>query len=253
MPTSLSWLRTEIQQRMLDKLAPIKLNPKRILLEPDFDGLNRNAFAKRFDCNDIDILIDSQSNEPLGSSLSWKRFIRNLVPRSGRVLEQDLLGNASYDLILSNLRLQNFTNPSAWLAKSHERLSAGGLVSFSYLGPDTGKEIRAADSGTHYLQNLPGAQDMHDIGDALVQNRFSDPVMDMEYLFLEYETERALYEDVRALKLIAPDTPFPEFRAPAPLKITLEIVYGHAWVLAKNLSVGDGKNAYIRLDAIKRK
>jgi malonyl-CoA O-methyltransferase len=35
--------------------------------------------------------------------------------------------------------------------------------------------------------------------------------------------------------------------------MTLEIVYGHAWVLGKNLSKSDGKTAYIRPDAIKRK
>ncbi|NCZ84954.1 MAG: methyltransferase type 11, partial [Burkholderiaceae bacterium] len=47
MTTSLSWLRAEIQERILNKLEPIKLSPKRILLEPDFSGLNRRAFIRR--------------------------------------------------------------------------------------------------------------------------------------------------------------------------------------------------------------
>jgi malonyl-CoA O-methyltransferase len=94
---------------------------------------------------------------------------------------------------------------------------------------------------------------MHDIGDALVQNRYSDPVMDMEYLYLQYETEQALYEDGLALGLISPDAQLDRLHAPSPLKLTLEIVYGHAWVLAKNRSSGDSKTAYIRADAIKRK
>jgi malonyl-CoA O-methyltransferase len=94
---------------------------------------------------------------------------------------------------------------------------------------------------------------MHDIGDALVQNRYSDPVMDMEYLYLEYETEQALYKDGLALGLISPDAQLDRLHAPSPLKLTLEIVYGHAWALVKNRSSGDSKTAYIRADAIKRK
>jgi malonyl-CoA O-methyltransferase len=77
--------------------------------------------------------------------------------------------------------------------------------------------------------------------------------MDMEYLYLEYQTEQALYMDGLALGLISPDAQPDELRAPSPLKLTLEIVYGHAWVLAKNRGSGDSKTAYIRVDAIKRK
>ncbi|NCX26895.1 MAG: methyltransferase type 11, partial [Burkholderiaceae bacterium] len=60
MTTSLSWLRAEIQERILNKLEPIKLSPKRILLEPDFSGLNRRAFIKRFPRAQIDSIADSQ-------------------------------------------------------------------------------------------------------------------------------------------------------------------------------------------------
>lgn len=253
MSTSLSWLRAEVQQRMLDKLEPIKLMPKQILIEPDFSGLNRSAFAKRFPGARIDTILDPQLRVSSRLGLKLKRLLGNAISSSGRVLDGNLLNRASYDLMISNLCLQNLKHPNAWLANAQERLTEGALISFSYLGPDTGKEIREVGQDKGVIQDLPGALDMHDIGDALVQNRYSDPVMDMEYLFLEYETEQALFHDGLALGLIAPDTPMDWFRAPNPLKLTLEIVYGHAWVLAKNLSTGNGKTTYIRVDAIKRK
>lgn len=253
MTTSLSWLRAEIQERMLDKLAPIKLSPKQILLEPDFSGLNRRAFIKRFPGVQIDTILDPQIYRTIPLRIKLQQTLGRVLPNSGQLLDQGIPADASYDLILSNLSLQSRRNPEAWLANCHQHLTEGGLISFAYLGPDTGKELRNANLEGGYLQALPGALDMHDIGDALVQNRYSDPVMDMEYLYLQYETEQALYEDGLALGLISAGTQFHQFKVPAALKLTLEIVYGHAWVLAKNLSTGDGKSAYIRVDAIKRK
>lgn len=253
MTTSLSWLRAEIQERMLDKLAPIKLSPKKILLEPDFSGLNRRAFTKRFPSAQIDAILDPQIQGTIPFGIKLKQMLGLTLLNSGRLLDRGIPANASYDLIISNLCLQNFSNPSAWMANCHQHLTEGGLISFAYLGPDTGKELRDANPEGGQIQTLPGALDMHDIGDALVQNRYSDPVMDMEYLYLEYETEQALYEDALALGLISTGMQFPQLRVPDPLKLTLEIVYGHAWVLAKNLTTGDGKSAYIRVDAIKRK
>ena len=253
MTTSLSWLRAEIQERMLDKLSPIKLSPKHILLEPDFSGLNRRAFIRRFPGAQIDTILDPQIRGTIPLGVKLKQALGRALPNSGRLLDREVPADAAYDLILSNLCLQNLSSPSAWLASSHEHLTEGGLISFAYLGPDTGKELRDANPQSDQVKTLPGALDMHDIGDALVQNRYSDPVMDMEYLYLEYETGQALYEDGLALGLISAGTQVHQLRVPNPLKITLEIVYGHAWVLAKNLSTGDGKSAYIRVDAIKRK
>ncbi|MBM3349329.1 MAG: methyltransferase type 11, partial [Betaproteobacteria bacterium] len=181
MTTSLSWLRAEIQRRMLDKLEPIKLSPKQILLEPDFSGLNRRAFIKRFPGAQIDIIADSQIQGATPFRIKLQQALSRTFLSSCRLLTQGIPADASYDLILSNLSLQSRSNPGAWLANCHQHLTEGGLISFAYLGPDTGKELRNANSEGGHLQALPGALDMHDIGDALVQNRYSDPVMDMEY------------------------------------------------------------------------
>jgi malonyl-CoA O-methyltransferase len=251
MSSSLSWLRTEIQQRMLDKLAPIKLIPKRILIEPDFEELNYSGFAKRFSQALIDTLDHGHQVSSRSLIYYFNRLRKRFILGSGTIYEQSVPEDAQFDLIVSNLYLQNLSNLDEWFQKIHHHTKQGGLICFSYLGPDTGKELKKVTR--EYLRSLPGALDMHDIGDALVKNRFSDPVMDMEYLHLEYESDQAMFRDGQALGLINSQALFSEFEAPSDKKITLEIVYGHAWVLSKNLSSGDPKTAYIRPDAIKRK
>ncbi len=251
MSSSLSWLRTEIQQRMLDKLAPIKLIPKRILIEPNFEELNYSGFKKRFPHARIDTLNHGHQVSSRLLISHFNRLRKRFTSGPGVVFEQSIPQDTQFDLIVSNLQLQNLSNLDEWFQKIHHHTKQGGLICFSYLGPDTGKELKKVSN--KYLRTLPGALDMHDIGDTLVKNRFSDPVMDMEYLYLEYESDQAMFQDGQALGLIDSQAIFTEFEPPSDKKITLEIVYGHAWVLSKNLSSGDPKTAYIRPDAIKRK
>ena len=142
MTTSLSWLRAEIQERILDKLEPIKLLPKRILLEPDFSGLRRRVLMKRFPGAQIDVILDPQIRGTIPFGIKLKQALSRTLLNSGRLLDRGIPANASYDLILSNLCLQNLSNPSVWMASCYQHLTEGGLISFAYLGPDTGKELR---------------------------------------------------------------------------------------------------------------
>ena len=91
------------------------------------------------------------------------------------------------------------------------------------------------------------------MGDALMGERFSDPVMDMEYLHLDYETDALLLVDAGALKLLQePIVEMPK-KGVLPQKITLEVVYGHAWVIGKHLAKAQDKVAYIDINQIGRK
>lgn len=251
MPTSLSWLQAEIYQRMLDKLEPIKLKPNVILIEPDFPSLALVQFAKRFPNARIDTLADQHLSPSQLLQLKLRRVWRSFL-RQGRLLPQAPEGPDQYGLIVSALELSQLAKPEAWLLRAHQLITEGGLLCFSYLGPDTGKELKSLGlTAADCPIALPGALDMHDIGDALVQNGFSDPVMDMEYLYLEYESDATLISDALAIGLLG--TNVGGLQGAKIKKLTLEIVYGHAWVLGKNLTQSDGQLAYIRPDAIKRK
>jgi malonyl-CoA O-methyltransferase len=93
---------------------------------------------------------------------------------------------------------------------------------------------------------------MHDMGDALLSARFSDPVMDMEFLNLDYESDSVLWKDAQALNLVDSKDQNGVLAAKFPKKLTLELVYGHAWVLGKHLARAQDHVAYIDPNQIGR-
>ena len=260
MTAPIRWLQDEIADRMLQKLDIVKLDVKNILVIPDFPGGHLTALAKRFPR----AIIHSVAEEGVSKSQLWRRkALSNLRAifsanssgsvaqylRSGKI---DLPDN-SVDLVMSDLLLQDLADPKLFLQECWRVLREGGLISFSYLGPDTGKELRPLNLPELKLQNLLSPWDMHDMGDALVAERFSDPVMDMEYLTLDYEKQELLLADIRALKLMHSDPLEVSQIDVLPQKMTLEVVYGHAWALGKHLAKSKDNVAYIDLNQIGRK
>jgi malonyl-CoA O-methyltransferase len=122
------------------------------------------------------------------------------------------------------------------------------------LGPDTAKELRAEGLPQQLsLKKLASPWDMHDMGDALLGERFSDPVMDMEFLNLDYVSDAVLVTDAEALNLLDADGQNSALSIQLPKKLTLELVYGHAWALGKHLAKAQDHVAYIDLNQIGRK
>jgi len=135
-------------------------------------------------------------------------------------------------------------------------LREGGLLTFSYLGPDTGKELKPIDWPEEYLlKNLLSPWDMHDMGDALISEGFSDPVMDMEFINLTYESDTTALADAKNLGLIQAPANDANSSLPPKLsdRLTLEVVYGHAWAIGKHLARAQDHVAYIDLNQIQRK
>lgn len=91
------------------------------------------------------------------------------------------------------------------------------------------------------------------MGDALLAERFSDPVMDMEYLTLDYESDALLMADIGSLKLIHSGSLKYSETHLLPQKLTLEVVYGHAWAIGKHLAKAKDSIAYFDLNQIGRK
>ena len=77
--------------------------------------------------------------------------------------------------------------------------------------------------------------------------------MDMEYLTLEYEKQALLLTDIQALKLAHANPLEITPKDVLPPKITLEVVYGHAWALGKHLANAKDSVAYIDVNQIGRK
>jgi len=256
MTQPITWLQDEIAERMLQKLDIVKLDVHAVLVVPDFIGRHLDVLAKRYpNARTFSIADDGVSGFQLwrAKAMSNLRSVMtsNISPladymSSGRF---DIPDN-SVDLVFSDLLLHDLADPKHFLQECWRVLREGGLITFSYLGPDTGKELRLLNMPE--LQSLLSPWDMHDMGDALLAERFSDPVMDMEYLTLDYEKSELLLADVSALKLmhLAPHAA-PEMNV-LPKKLTLEVVYGHAWAIGKHLAKAKDSVAYIDPNQIGR-
>jgi malonyl-CoA O-methyltransferase len=260
MTQPIRWLQDEIADRMLHKLDIVKLDVRDILVIPDFPGKHLSTIAKRFPRATIHSVAEKGlSNFQLWRSKAfadWRSIFR--ASKTSLISEHSNLGkfnlpDNSVDLVFSDLLLQDLADPKYFLQECWRVLREGGLIAFSYLGPDSGKELRSLEPGVLRLKTLLSPWDMHDMGDALMTERFSDPVMDMEYLTLDYEKPALLMADVEALKLGSPISNANLETANLPQKLTLEVVYGHAWAIGKHLAKARDSVAYIDINQIGRK
>ena len=259
MTQPIRWLQDEIADRMLQKLDIVKLDVKDVLLIPEFPGSYFSAFMKRFPRARINGVYEEGLSGFEALHFKSRQLLRRLFQgghsspldaylKSGKL---DLPDN-SMDFIFSDLLLQDLGDPRHFLQECWRVLKEGGLLSFSYLGPDTGKELRSLDPGILKLKKLLSPWDMHDMGDALLGERFSDPVMDMEFLNLGYESDLLLLADAQALKLVQAEPIKTTEKGLLPQKLTLEVVYGHAWAIGKHLAKAQDNVAYIEVNQIGR-
>jgi malonyl-CoA O-methyltransferase len=261
MTQSIKWLQDEIADRMLQKLDIVKLQVKDLLLIPDFPGAHLQLLEKRFPGVRIYSVMESESAGSEALFMRISRVWRTLFKRNVQLsLEAYLktgqidLPDNSVDLIFSDLLMQDLADPKHFLAECWRVLREGGLLTFSYLGPDTGKELKVNQSASPIeLKKLASPWDMHDMGDALLGERFADPVMDMELLHLDYESPNLLIDDAINLRLIKKPTSSVSSIGDLPKKLTLELVYGHAWAIGKRLAKAQNQVAYIDVNQIGRK
>ena len=260
MTRSIRWLQDEIADRMLQKLDIVKLDVKSVLILPDFPGAHTRFLTKRFpglrfdsapesDLSGLNLLLFKASRLWASGFKSSSDISLEEYRKTGRIH----LADNSVDLVFSDLFIQDLPDPKHFLQECWRVLKEGGLLTFSYLGPDTGKELRAAELTKLSLKKLTSPWDMHDMGDALLGERFSDPVMDMEFLHLDYESNTVLLSDALALNLMEPASEMSPQEEGLPKKLTLEVVYGHAWAIGKHLAKAQDHVAYIDPNQIQRK
>jgi malonyl-CoA O-methyltransferase len=115
----------------------------------------------------------------------------------------------SLDLVVSNLNLVTEEILHEW----HRLLRPEGLLMFASLGPNTLSEIEQ--------HAFPQFIDMHNLGDALLQTGFLDPIVDMEHFEVKYQDNAQVLSDLNMMGILTADE--------AVLSLTYEIVYGHAW------------------------
>ena len=152
-------------------------------------------------------------------------------------------------MLWANMALHMAVDPQTLINHWRDALAVDGFLMFSCLGPDTLRELRQLYQALGWPAPAHEFTDMHDWGDMLVQAGFAEPVMDMERIELTFETPERLLQELRELGRNLHPARFPGLRGRGwrerlqqamvekladpqhggQLKLTFEVVYGHAF------------------------
>ncbi len=245
-------LQREIAARMLERLDYIKLDPRLILDLGAGTGHAAGLLARRYPRARI-IALDF--------ALSMLQRARRRGPWLRRPrcvcadVEQLPFADGCVDLVFSNAALQWSTDLDHSFREILRVMRPGGLLMFSTFGPDTLKELREAWAQADAHRHVSEFVDLHDVGDALVQARWADPVMDVDRLVLTYDSAFDLMRELKVLgahnvaadrsrgltgkaRLGAMISAYEALRTDGRLPATWEVVYGHAWAPEQRTEAG---------------
>ena len=237
----------EIRQRLLERLDVVRIKPEVVVDLGAGTGHASRALRDRY--SSAQVIAADLSPKMLRQAGRQQRLFRRF---SRMAADAHLLPlkNGTVDLIFSNLMLQWCSDPDRVFAEMRRVLKSDGLMTFTTLGPDSLRELRAAwarvDAHTHVHRFI----DMHDFGDALLRAGFAEPVMDTERLTITYASFDSLLQELRGSgshsaaygrrrTLVGRSTmagvreAYESLRREGVLPVTLEVVYGHAWAIER--------------------
>jgi len=236
-------LQNEVGSRLVERLDFIRMQPRQILDLGAGTGMFTRVLGKRYRKADVIALdIAPAMLQQARRRGGWWRRPRCVCGDA----EALPFAAASFDFIFSNLMLQWCTDLAATLQELRRVLAPGGLLMFTTLGPDTLSELRASWSAVDGYTHVNPFIDMHDVGDALLQAHWAEPVMDTERLTMTYRDLDTLMLDLKYIgahnatrgrargltgkhRFQAFTAAYEAFRRDGVLPSTYEVIYGHAW------------------------
>lgn len=253
-------LQNEVCTRLLERLELVKISPEFILDAGTGTGVAIPALFKKY--KKAQLVAFDLSENMLQKATQHGGFFRSPLSVCGDIEKLPFADN-SFDLIFSSLSLQWCNDLDAAFKEARRVLKPGGLFVFTTFGPDTLKELRHSwsqvEGGNHVNQFI----DMHDIGDALLQQAFAEPVMEAEVLTVTYDCVDRLMHDLKAIGAnvtasVAADKSvvqglrgksilhsvrqnYERFRQNDLLPASYEIIYGHAWKPVQEASTETSK------------
>jgi len=241
-------LQNEVCRRLLEKLDVVKIKPEFILDAGTGTGAALTDLFSRYKKAQL-VALDISENM-LAQSAQHGSLLRvpHLVCAD---IESLPFADNTFDLIFSSLSMQWCNDLNAAFLEARRVLKPGGLFVFATFGPDTLKELRSSwasiDDASHVNQFI----DMHDIGDALLQDQFAEPVMEAEIITVTYDSVDEIMHDLKAIgaNVTAQNSRgglggkatlqrvrknYEQFRKNNLLPVSYEVIYGHAWKPATN-------------------
>ena len=239
-------LQQEIGSRLLSRLDYIRLQPASVLDLGAGTGLLSKALKHQY-----------RKSQVIALDFAMPMLQKVRRHRAGLFRKMDCVcadaamlpfANESFDLVFSNLMLQWCRPVEAYFQEVRRILRPDGLFMLTTFGPDTLMELRQAWSTAGDGVHVHDFTDMHDLGDALLQAGFAEPVMDMEILTATYSDIVPLLRDIRGVGASYADinrprglmgkTSFQAFKqayerfrdGSGKLPATYEVIYGQAWI-----------------------
>jgi len=242
------WLHGEVARRLGERLAPIRLQPRRIL---DWwaglgggDAVLRSIYP-RAEIVAVEADADAAALRASRRARPWWSLSRtDSRPGLSASASDAEMGRAQ--LVWANMVLQFVADPPALIERWHGLLEVDGIVVFSCLGPGTLAELRDLYAAAGWPSPTPGFVDMHDLGDMLVHAGFAEPVLDQETLTLRWKSGEALLAELRQIGGNAAPDRFRGLRTPAwrrrllaalaeradadgSIGLSVEVAYGHGF------------------------
>jgi len=241
-------LQQEVANRLVERMDYMSMKPARILDAGTGTGFISQLLATRYPKTQISALdLAFNMLKQAKSKRSLKQRWNKQFNYINAEVENIPLADASVDLVISGLTIQWCQDLPKVFKEFRRILSPNGLLLFSTFGPDTLKELRQSWAEVDELPHVNAFTDMHDVGDALMQSGFADPVMDMEMLTVTYNDVKTVMKDLKQIgahnvmqgrshnmtgknKLKNMMQAYEQFREEGLLPVSHEIVYGHAWI-----------------------
>jgi malonyl-CoA O-methyltransferase len=155
--------------------------------------------------------------------------------------------DGTFDLVFANQAIHWASSLPQVFRELSRVMAVDACLMFTTLGPDSLYELKTAWSFVHDAAHVNAFPDMHDVGDCLMAERFLEPVMDMEYLSVHYDSLQQLMHALKAQGVrnvnekrsigLTSRVAFRQFEAQfetlrtehGKFPLTYEVVYGHAW------------------------
>lgn len=258
----------EIRARLLERLDVVRIDPAVVVDLGAGTGHASRALKDRY--SSAQVVAADFAPRMLVQAAKQQRLLRRFV-RVATDAHQLALRSGSVDMVFSNLMLQWSHDPDAVFREVRRVLKPNGLLTFTTLGPDTLRELRAAWSKIDTYIHVHRFIDMHDLGDALLRAGFAEPVMDTERLTITYPNLDGLLQELicsgshnlalgrrhgltARSALTALGQNYEELRSDGTLPVSLEVVYGHAWTgQGERPAKGGGGEVRVPVASVRRR